>query len=517
MADARPTDEPTAELNAPMPRRSAGVLLHVTSLPGPFGIGDVGPVAYQWVDALAAAGQRWWQVLPLNPPGHGDSPYQAFSAFAGNPMLVSPDRLAGDGLLEAADLAAHHLPPGRVDYTRAKAVKVDLLARAWDRFAAGGSAAPLREEFDRFRAEQAGWLDEFALYMALRDAHGDRGWHDWDPALVRRQPEAMAAARVAQKARVDRHAFEQFLFARQWGQLQAYAADRGVRVVGDVPIFVSGDSADVWSHPDLFLLDEQLKPTAVAGVPPDYFSATGQRWGNPLYAWDRMAADGFDWWARRLSTLLRQTDLIRIDHFRGLAACWHVPADAETAVDGKWVDSPGRALIEAVRSRLGRLPFIAEDLGVITPDVEALRDDFGLPGMRVLQFAFGSGPDNVFLPHHYVRNTVAYTGTHDNDTTVGWFAALDAEQKKCALDYAPGLDADPAGTLVRLAWQSVADLAIAPVQDVLRLGSEARMNTPGTAADNWAWRLPDDWADNPGWSDLTAWTTAYGRRHPPAG
>ena len=499
----------------PAPARSAGVLLHVTSLPGPFGVGDLGPAAHRWVDALAAAGQSWWQVLPLNPPGKGDSPYQAYSAFAGNPLLVSPELLVKDGLLKRSEIAGGDLPPGPIDYAAAAVLKAGLLARAFERFAAK-AAKPLLAEFGRFRRARADWLDDYALYMALRDAHHDQPWLTWDAKLVRRDAAALAEARRAQSERIDRHAFDQFLFARQWQQLKAYAADRGVRTIGDVPIFVSGDSADVWSAPGLFLLDRQRRPTVVAGVPPDYFSKTGQRWGNPLYNWKAMAAQDFAWWVARLRALLEQTDLVRIDHFRGFAACWNVPAAEPTAVNGKWVKAPGQALMATLQRELGSLPFIAEDLGVITPDVEALRDGFCLPGMRVLQFAFGGGPENAFLPHNYVRNAVAYTGTHDNDTTVGWFAALDGKQRKQATDYAPGLAADPAGELTRLAWQSVADLAITPAQDVLRLGSEARMNTPGTSAGNWTWRLADDWADHDGWAQLGQWTADYGRR-PAAG
>jgi 4-alpha-glucanotransferase len=493
--------------------RAAGVLLHVTSLPGPHGVGDLGPAAFRWVDALAAAGQAWWQVLPLNPPGKGDSPYQAYSAFAGNPLLIGVDGLAKDGLLTRADLRGSALPPGPIDFAAATTLKGGLLVRAFERFQ-GGAAKPLRTELARFRRTQAAWLDDYALYMALLDAHGDRPWGEWDAGIKRRQPAAMADARRSLFDRIDRHAFDQFLFARQWQQLKTYAADRGVRVIGDIPIFVSGDSADVWAHPEQFLLDRQLKPTVVAGVPPDYFSKTGQRWGNPLYNWKRMAADEFGWWVARLRTLLEQTDLVRIDHFRGFAACWNVPASEPTAVHGKWVKTRGQALLTTVEEQLGRLPFIAEDLGVITPDVEALRDGFGLPGMRVLQFGFGGGPDNVFLPHHHVRNAVVYTGTHDNDTSAGWFASLDKKQRRHAADYVAGIEADPAGALIRLAWQSVADLAITPAQDVLRLGSDARMNTPGTDRGNWMWRLADDYRDHDGWDELGAWTETYGRKRP---
>jgi 4-alpha-glucanotransferase len=491
------------------PSRSAGVLLHVTSLPGPFGIGDVGPAAYRWVDVLAKAGQSWWQVLPLNPPGKGDSPYQAYSAFAGNPMLVSPELLVKDGLLKRSEVAGRSLPPGPVDYAAATALKSDLLGRAWERFISSG-AKELRSEFARFRRGR--WLGEYTLYMALRDAHGGKPWGEWDPKLKGRDPAALAEACRSQVERIARHSFDQFLFARQLGRLRAYAATRGVKLIGDVPIFVSGDSADVWAHPGLFMLDRQLKPTVVAGVPPDYFSKTGQRWGNPLYDWKAMATDDFAWWVDRLRHLLTQADLVRIDHFRGFAACWHVPASQPTAEHGKWVNAPGHALLTTVAKQLGGLPFIAEDLGVITPAVEQLRDAFQLPGMRILQFGFGGGPENPFLPHNYVRNAVAYTGTHDNDTTVGWFASLDKKQRRAATAYAPGLDADPAGVLTRLAWQSVADLAVTPAQDVLRLGSEARMNTPGTSVGNWLWRLADDWADHDGWDQLGEWTTTYGRR-----
>ncbi len=494
----------------PVQRRSAGVLLHVTSLPGRFGIGDLGPAAYRWVDTLAAAGQSWWQVLPLNPPGKGDSPYQAYSAFAGNPLLISPELLVKDGLLKRGEAEELNAPPGRVDYVAARAMKQEVLATAFERFAAG-AARPLRSAFARFRGEQVEWLDAYALYMALRGANGDRPWGEWSDPLKRRDPAVLADARLLLSAKIDRHAFDQFIFARQWDQLKTYANGKGVRIIGDVPIFVSGDSADVWSHPEQFLLDRQLKPTVVAGVPPDYFSKTGQRWGNPLYHWKRMAADDFRWWVARLRTLLVQTDLVRIDHFRGFAACWNVPASEATAVHGKWVKVPGEALLTTVERALGRLPFIAEDLGVITPDVEKLRDGFNLPGMRVLQFAFGGGPDNAFLPHQHVRNAVAYTGTHDNDTTVGWFASLDKKQRKHAEAYAPGIADDPAGVLTRVTWQSVADIAITPAQDVLRLGSEARMNTPGTSRGNWMWRLADDYADHEGWDDLGAWTAAYGR------
>ena len=497
--------KPTAP---PLPARSSGVLLHVTSLPGPYAVGDLGPAARKWVDTLAKAGQQWWQILPLGPSHDGSAPYGAFSAFAGNPLLVSPEQLVADGLLGKRDARPPKGVAAAVDYPAATAFKEAVIDAAFARFVADH---PLRGEYDRFRRDQSAWLDDFALFAALLAEHGGRPWTTWGKALTRREPATLASARTKLAGAIDRHAFAQFLFARQWAALREYAADRGVRIIGDVPIFVSGDSADVWCNPGLFLLDRDLRPKVVAGVPPDYFSKTGQRWGNPLYDWRAMAKDNFGWWVARFRSLLAQADLVRIDHFRGFAACWHVPADAPTAQAGKWVKAPGAAVLAAARDAIGGLPFIAEDLGVITPDVEALRDGFGLPGMRVLQFAFDGDPANPFLPHNHVRAAVAYTGTHDNDTTVGWFAALSSKQRKQLLAYAPAAATDPAAALMRLAWQSVSTLAVAPAQDVLRLGSDARMNTPGTVDRNWRWRLPADYAKHAGWGELKELTRATGR------
>ena len=493
--------------------RSAGVLLHVTSLPGPYGVGDLGPEARAWVDALARAKQTWWQILPLGPPGAGDSPYQCFSAFAGNPLLISPDDLVREGLLRREDLPAHALPPGRVNYHKAGALKTALLVKAWERFW-GDHSSPLHDEWDGFTRSQAHWLDDFALFMAMVDARGTARWPGWPRDLARRKPATLHAAKLDQLERVRRHAFAQFLFWRQLQALRRYAKGKGVKLIGDLPIFVSADSSDVWANPQLFQLDRTGRPKAVAGVPPDYFSQTGQRWGNPLYDWDAMRRDGYAWWLARVRATLDQVDLVRVDHFRGFEAYWRVPAHLPTAERGRWVKAPGRELFQALQKALGALPFIAEDLGVITPEVEALRDEFGLPGMRVLQFAFGGGADNPFLPHHYVRNAVAYTGTHDNDTTVGWFRGLDKKARAAVRDYAgSGSDGkwDPAWALIRLAWASVADRAIAPLQDVLSLGSTARMNTPGTGTGNWRWRyraetLRDDVLDR-----LGELTTTYGR------
>ena len=486
--------------------------MHLTSLPGKFGIGDLGPQAHRFIDLLAEARQSWWQILPLGPPGAGGSPYQCYSAFAGNPDLLSPQVMLRDGLLSRGDIAGKSFSAGRADLEEASRFKSTLLAAAWDRFQADTRHA-LHGEFATFRETESAWLDDFALFMALREAHNGDEWNRWPRDVRIRKTSALRDARRALGGAIDRHRFRQFLFFRQLDLLRAHARERGVQLIGDLPIFVSGDSADVWANPQLFLLDRDLRPTFVAGVPPDYFSKTGQRWGNPLYNWRAMERSGFDWWVRRVRSVLRQVDLVRIDHFRGFAACWTIPAANPTAEKGRWVEAPGRALFQVVREKLGRLPFIAEDLGLITPDVEALRDELGLPGMRVLQFAFGGGANNPFLPHNYPQNAVTYTGTQDNDTTAGWYVALKAGERKQLHQYAPDAKRNAAHALIRLAWSSVADLAIAPVQDVLGMGSDARMNTPGTASGNWRWRLtalPDARAMD----RLGAWTETYGRAAP---
>jgi 4-alpha-glucanotransferase len=472
---------------AAKPVRSAGILLHPTSLPSPFGIGDLGPVASEWIDLLAGAGQTWWQILPLGPTGYGDSPYQSFSAFAGNPNLLSPELLQRDGLLSNTDLAGFHFPADHVDYGAVIPFKRGLLRRAWDHFQSGATPA-LRPLFDDFNARQACWLDDYALFMALKDAHEGACWLDWSADLILRKPAALEQARRRLASGVGLHRFGQFLFFRQLAALRQHAHQRGVRLIGDVPIFVSADSADVWANPHLFRLDEERRPKVVAGVPPDYFSPTGQLWGNPHYDWEALRRTRYAWWVARLRATLEQVDLVRLDHFRGFDAVWEVPADAETAQDGHWVKVPGADLLSAVRSALGGLPLIAEDLGLITPEVYALRDQFRLPGMRVLHFAFNA-PDNRFLPHHYEKNTVVYTGTHDNDTTVGWYENLPGHERDLLHRYAPGVGQDIAWELIRMAWSSVADLAITPLQDVLSLSSEARMNFPGRPAGNWGWRL----------------------------
>jgi 4-alpha-glucanotransferase len=477
----------TSESERPQ-ERAAGILLHPTSLPAPCGIGDLGPAAYDWVDALARARQSWWQILPLGPTGYGDSPYAVFSAFAGNSNLISPELLARDGLLSDADFAGNHWDADQVKYGPVIEFKTRLTALAWDHFQAGHGKA-LRSAFEEFCTREAGWLEDFALFMALKEAHDDASWHEWPEELILRQPAALQQARQALAPALDLHRFRQFLFARQWQALKQYARERNVRLIGDVPIFVADDSADVWTNPELFLLDERRQPRVVSGVPPDYFSKTGQLWGNPLYNWEAHQKSGYAWWTARLRAALAQVDLIRLDHFRGFEAYWEVSAGNLTAEKGHWVKGPGADFFRVMREKLGGLPMIAEDLGVITPEVKQLRLQFNLPGMRILQFAFGGAPERRFLPHRHERHTVVYTGTHDNDTTHGWFQTLTEEELRFLRSYAPSTDNDISWDLIRMAWMSVADYAITPLQDVLSLGSEARMNRPGQPSGNWRWRF----------------------------
>lgn len=469
--------------------RAAGILLHPTSLPSAYGIGDLGPAAYRWVEWLSEAGCKLWQVLPLSPTGYGDSPYQCFSAFAGNPYLISPDFLLRDGWLHTNDLIEKiDWPAERVDYGRLIPWKLNLLERAYLRFAA--DPGPARVDFEQFCARHADWLDDFALFMALKEAHGGGSWDGWPVPLRRRDPDALSAAAERHADALRRFKFYQFLFFRQWAALREFANRRGVRIIGDVPIFVAYDSADVWAHPDLFYLDGQGRPTVVAGVPPDYFSPTGQLWGNPLYRWEVHKRTGYQWWLARLRAVLEMVDIIRLDHFRGFAGYWEVPAGEPTAVKGRWVAGPGADFFEAVRQALGDLPLIAEDLGEITPDVVELRDRFALPGMKILQFAF-SGPDNPFLPHHYTPHCVVYTGTHDNDTARGWYESAPEAEKDFARRYLRVDGSDFAWDLIRAGWRSVAVFALAPMQDLLSLGTEARMNYPSRLGGNWEWRMTE--------------------------
>jgi 4-alpha-glucanotransferase len=468
--------------------RSSGILLHVTSLPGPHGIGDLGPAAYRWVDLLAAARQTWWQILPLGPTGYADSPYQCFSAFAGNPNLISLEALVDDRLLTAGDLPRNEWPENEVDYDRVRPVKNEATSVAYQRFLAGDDQT-LTAELNHFRRQEAAWLGDFALFAALKDEHPETAWWEWpaEHRIYDRQRASELARHFADA--VGLHEFRQFLFFRQWRKLREHAHHRRVRIIGDMPIFIASDSADMWSHPELFLVDENRRPSFVAGVPPDYFSATGQLWGNPLYDWAEHRRTGYQWWISRLASTLKLVDKVRLDHFRGFEAYWAVPAGDKTAERGTWEPGPGGELFNAVKAALGELPLIAEDLGVITPEVDALRRAFGLPGMRILQFAFGGAIEDRFVPHNYVHHTVVYTGTHDNETTVGWYENLKPEERTTLLRYAPWAEDDPAGAMIRLAWASVADMAIVPLQDILRLGNEARMNCPGCTDGNWRWRV----------------------------
>jgi 4-alpha-glucanotransferase len=479
-------------------------------LPGPFGIGDLGPAARGWVDALAYAHQKWWQILPLGPTGYGDSPYQSFSAFAGNPYLISPEYLVRDGLIDQSDLAGAAFPADRVDYGPVIEFKVRVLERAWTNFQSG-RAPWLRPHFVQFQAENAGWLSDFALFVALKDTQEGKAWGDWPADVRNREPAALARAREELAAAVERHEFRQLLFFRQWRELKQYANEHGLRIVGDVPIFVSSDSADVWANPHLFWLDDKRRPTVVAGVPPDYFSPTGQLWGNPLYDWTALQRTGYAWWVSRVRETLKQVDVIRLDHFRGFEAYWEVPAGRITAEHGRWVKGPGADLFETLRRQLGGLPLLAEDLGLITPEVEALRDQFEMPGMRILQFGFSAAADHPYLPHNFVRNTVAYTGTHDNDTTRGWFSTLADHERERVRRYLGRDGADIAWDLIRLAWSSVADYAIAPLQDVFDLDGEARMNMPGRPAGNWTWRFTFDKLTKEVLDRLGELTGLYGR------
>ena len=470
-----------------MTNRSSGILLHPTSLPGG-PIGDLGATAFAFVDWLAESGQASWQILPLNAVDEGGSPYNALSAFAGNPLLVDLQALVAAGLLGAAALDAPAELRTRLDFPAVSRWKEERLTEAHRAFREG-AAPELAGELEEYRARNAGWLDDYALFRALRHEHGGAPWNEWTPGLRERDEAALAEARERFSDAIDRRAFWQFLFDRQWAALRAHAAARGVRVIGDIPIFVAYDSADVWAHPELFELDARERPTVVSGVPPDYFSETGQRWGNPLYRWDALEERGYDWWVERFRRTFEWVDVVRIDHFRGFESYWAIPAREETAIRGEWRKGPGADFFRAVESRLGSLPVIAEDLGLITPEVEALRDELGLPGMRVLQFGFDGEPENPHLPENYPAHAVVYTGTHDNDTIEGWWEkATDAE--RLAVHARMAVDpAEPHWSFIRAVMDSGAELAIFPAQDVLGLGSEARMNTPGTSAANWVWRL----------------------------
>jgi 4-alpha-glucanotransferase len=485
-------------------------------------VGDLGGEAYRFVDWLAAAGQTYWQIMPLGPTGYGDSPYSSFSAFAGNTSLVSPEKLAESGLLAPADIAdAPDLPAERVEYGKVVEYKRGLLEKAFQNFTRLlKEDGDLRRDYEGFEGFASAWLDDWALFAALKDEYAGEPWNTWAAGLARRELAAIEAARQSFAEQVAAHKFSQYVFFHQWLKLKRYANERGVRVVGDMPIFVAHNSADVWSKPQLFKLAEDGSPRVVAGVPPDAFSATGQLWGNPIYAWEKMGEDGFAWWVSRVRETLKIVDVVRLDHFRGFAAYWEVPAEHETAERGRWVEAPGREVFNALKEALGGdLPIVAEDLGTITPDVHALRDEFDFPGMRVLQFAFGGDPHDTHLPHEYVRNTVAYTGTHDNDTVVGWFrqrSRADApewerRERDLCLKYLGTDGAEINWDFVRAAQMSVAVLAVAQLQDVLGLSSAARMNTPASIEGNWHWRYTPDALTDELARRLRELTHIYGR------
>jgi len=496
----------------PFPRAS-GLLLHPTSLPSQFGIGDLGPEAYRFVDFLSQSAQQLWQVLPLGPTGYGNSPYMCYSAMAGNPLLISLEVLHEQGLLNDSDLASiPSFPRDKVDYEQVVSVKLPLLRRASENFRRAASPDQ-RQEFQAFCQSKAQWLDEYALFMALKEAHQGQPWHTWKPELARRQPEALHQCWQRLAGEIFWHQFMQFEFFRQWSRLRQYANSAGILIIGDIPIYVAHDSADVWAHPENFRLDPTTgAPAFMAGVPPDYFSDTGQLWGNPIYNWEQMKRDRFQWWVQRFQAMLDYVDLIRVDHFRGFQAYWQVEQGETTAINGQWIEAPGTELFEVIAQELGHLPILAEDLGVITPEVEALRDRFAFPGMKILQFAFGSGAGNPFLPFNYSRNCLVYTGTHDNDTTVGWFNQLSSHEQAAVAEYLGCICADGIHwDLVRLALSSIANQAIIPVQDLLGLGSEARMNYPSTAEGNWAWRYQSGDLTEPLRDRLKSLTHGYGR------
>jgi 4-alpha-glucanotransferase len=507
--------------------RASGILLHPTSLPGKYGIGDLGPEAYAFVDFLVEAGQTYWQILPLGPTGYGDSPYNCYSAFAGNTLMISPEKLADDGLLSGgeASVGSPHVSKGfasdRVDFCavyESKSEMLQLAFAAFERLEHG----KLHDEIAKFDGENGWWLNDYAAFRAIKASRGQKPWYEWPTPLKLREKGAMAAITDELFNEIQAEKFFQFLFFRQWFALKEYANELGVKIIGDVPIFVALDSADVWCNQSKFKLNNDGSPKVVSGVPPDYFSSTGQLWGNPIYDWDAMRGDGFSWWTARVASALRIADVVRLDHFRGFAAAWEVPGKDKTAENGNWVDALGKELFHVLKRVLGDLPVIAEDLGVITPDVTEIRDEFGIPGMKILQFAFGGDAKNHDLPHNYPQNCVAYTGTHDNDTTVGWWnsqvgaestrneAEISREHYFC-MKY---LDTDGSKIhwdFIRAVWASVADTAIAPLQDVLGIGAKGRMNLPASTSDNWNWRFQKEDLTEEIIIRLSELTAIYGR------
>ncbi len=491
-------------------QRSSGVLLHVSSLPSYGGIGDLGPAAYEFVGFLAEAKQHVWQVLPLCPTGYGNSPYAGSSAFAGNPYLISLEFLSDWGWIDGARIAGLAGRSGAVNFDEVEQRKLPLVYEAAGHFLDQGAHDPKFAEhwkqFEEFRRAEGNWLNDYAMYAVLRREYKTGAWTAWPEAIRRREPQAVAEVQTKYARALALEQVIQFAFDRQWSDLRSAAARSGIRILGDIAIFVNMDSSDVWTHPDLFELNEDLNPIHVAGVPPDYFSVTGQRWGNPLYRWDVLQAQGFDWWVQRIARSCQLYDIVRLDHFRGFESYWSIPAEEETAIDGKWIEAPGLDLFRSLEAKLGPLPLVAEDLGMITKEVDNLRLDLNMPGMRVIQFGFSDKGAHMHLPHQYTPNTVAYTGTHDNDTTMGWWKLSGETVQAAAEAYVGKIPtnngvANPVWPLIRATAASVAQLAIVPGQDLLELGSEARMNTPSVATGNWSWRAPEN-----------AWTSGLATR-----
>ena len=496
------------ETKKPQTLRKSGILLHPTSLPGGYGIGSFGETAHAWIQRLARSGQGVWQMLPLGPTGFGDSPYQCYSAFAGNPLLIDLEALRKKGWIQE-NLADHDdFNPVEVEYEKVRAAKMPLLRDAFAGFRKFATRAEL-EAFEAFCRRESYWLEDFALFMALKRHHRGAPWYEWPQEHRRREPEALRRVAEALEQEVVYRKFLQYIFDVQWKEVKRHADDSGIETVGDLPIYVALDSADVWARPELFELDEALRPRRVAGVPPDYFSPTGQRWGNPLYDWKRMEKEGYEWWIRRFAKSFELYDRVRIDHFRGFAAYWAIPAEEETANRGEWVEGPGRRLFEAARVALGELPILAEDLGIITPDVQKLRDDLGFPGMKILQFAFDGSATNPYLTHNHVPNCVVYTGTHDNDTTLGWYEKL---EDRSGVDAYLNPGNEPIHwAAIREIFRSVANMAIFPMQDMLGLGSWARMNRPGEQGGNWRWRMSREQMEEAEWDRLRSLSELYGR------
>jgi 4-alpha-glucanotransferase len=489
-------------------KRKSGILLHPTSLPGKGGIGSLGKEARAFVDFLSHSGQSLWQVLPLGPTAYGNSPYSCYSAFAGNSLLIDLETIAQEGDLSPADLVCE-LPDDRVDYPLVERHMNGALRRAAANFFAMGDQHR-REEF-HFYCNNTFWLDDYSLFMALKELNDGKIWPKWPREIACREPDKLRLVREKVGVAIGEHKYMQWQFARQWLGLKKCANDLGIEVIGDIPIFVAYDSADVWANPQFFHLDEKGRPTVVSGVPPDYFSKTGQLWGNPLYNWEAIAFHGYSWWVERMKSSLEMYDIVRLDHFRGFEAFWEIPAMEKTAERGRWVRGPGADLFNVLMDKIGPMPVIAEDLGVITPDVDALRERFGFPGMKILHFAFDSGPGNPYLPHNHEKDSVVYTGTHDNDTTVGWFSKLNNNGKKQVLAYLNSDGKNIAGDLIRAALASVADMAVIPLQDILGLDSSARMNIPGTASKNWSWRFSRDDLNDKHCERLYKLTEMYGR------